>query len=73
MDRLTHREEDGTPRVWVYADPDNPAEVIVERSRKEKAVLEKLAKYEDMEEQGLLIKLPCKVGDTVYEIKWTTR
>lgn len=46
---------------------------IVERSRKEKAVLEKLAKYEDMEEQGLLIKLPCKVGDTVYEIKWTTR
>lgn len=22
----------------------------------------------DMEEQGLLLKLPCKVGDTVYEI-----
>ena len=21
---------------------------------------------EDLEEQGLLIKLPCKVGDTVY-------
>nr|DAW70668.1 MAG TPA: zinc-ribbon domain protein [Caudoviricetes sp.] len=56
MDRLTHREEDGTPRVWVYADPDNPAEVIVERSRKEKAVLEKLAKYEDMEEQGLFVR-----------------
>lgn len=26
MDRLTHREEDGTPGVWVYADPDNPAD-----------------------------------------------
>lgn len=26
----------------------------------------KLADYEDAEEQGLLIKLPCKVGDTLY-------
>lgn len=29
-------------------------------------VLQKLGKYEDAEEQGLLLKLPCKVGDTVY-------
>lgn len=28
--------------------------------------MEKLADYEDLEEQGRLIKLPCKVGDTVY-------
>lgn len=28
----------------------------------------KLAKYEDAEEQGLLLRLPCKVGDTVYSI-----
>lgn len=27
---------------------------------------ETLKKYEDLEEQGRLIKLPCKVGDTVY-------
>lgn len=26
----------------------------------------KLKDYEDLEEQGKLIKLPCKVGDTVY-------
>lgn len=26
----------------------------------------KLADYEDMEEQGRLIELPCAVGDTVY-------
>ena len=26
----------------------------------------KLATYEDLEEQGLLVRLPCKVGDTVY-------
>lgn len=29
-------------------------------------ILEKLGKYEDAEEQGLLLRLPCKVGDTVY-------
>ena len=30
--------------------------------------MEKLADYEDLEEQGRLIKLPCKVGDDVYYI-----
>lgn len=29
----------------------------------------KLKDYEDLEEQGLLLKLPCKVGDTVHLIK----
>lgn len=28
--------------------------------------LEKLAIYEDLEEQGLLVRLPCKVGDDLY-------
>lgn len=31
-----------------------------------KEVCDKLADYEDLEEQGRLIRLPCKVGDTVY-------
>ena len=26
----------------------------------------KLKEYEDLEEQGLLLKLPCKVGDTAF-------
>lgn len=30
-------------------------------------LIEKLAEYEDLEEQGRLIKLPCKVGDTVWD------
>lgn len=30
--------------------------------------LNRLAEYEDAEEQGLLVRLPCKVGDTVYDI-----
>ena len=31
-------------------------------------VLGKLAEYEDLEEQGLLLRLPCKVGDTLYRL-----
>ena len=29
-------------------------------------VLEKLAEYEDLEDKGLLLKLPCPIGTTVY-------
>lgn len=28
----------------------------------------KLQEYEDLEEQGLLLMLPCKVGDTLYRL-----
>lgn len=31
-------------------------------------VLKKLTEYEDLEEQGLLLRLPCKVGTKVYSI-----
>ena len=34
-------------------------------------VIEKLAEYEMLEEQGLLLRLPCKVGDTVYAFLFT--
>lgn len=30
--------------------------------------MENLAAYEDAEEQGLLLRLPCKVGDKLYRI-----
>lgn len=32
-------------------------------------VIEKLAEYEDLEEQGRLVILPCKIGDTLFMIK----
>ena len=32
------------------------------------SVCEKLDKYEDLEEQGRLVKLPCKIGDKVWHI-----
>ena len=31
-------------------------------------ILGKLAEYEDLEEQGLLLRLPCKIGDLVWRI-----
>ena len=36
-------------------------------------VAQKLKTYEDLEEQGLLLRLPCKVGDTVYAIGFNNR
>ena len=44
-----------------------PAEMTHEDIRK---VLRKLAEYEEAEEQGLLLRLPCKVGTTVYNTTW---
>ncbi len=32
------------------------------------SVCEKLGEYEDLEEQGRLIKLPCKIGTDIYYI-----
>lgn len=31
-----------------------------------KNMIKKLATYEDLEEQGLLVRLPCNVGDDLY-------
>ena len=53
MERLTGRYETGL--VFV------PQGMMPE-------ALDRLAYYEDMEEQGRLMVLPCKVGDTVWMI-----
>ena len=42
-----------------------PAEMAVNETR---IVLKKLADYEDLEEQGLLVRLPCPIGTTVWDI-----
>ena len=33
-----------------------------------KNMIKKLATYEDLEEQGLLVRLPCPIGTTVWDI-----
>lgn len=39
---------------------------ISEERKRLKTALEKLANYEDLEEQGLLVRLPCKVGEKLW-------
>lgn len=68
MERLTDRNADGNyfyPKcfekcdgLWASRKCDN-CEITT-------SICEKLGKYEDLEEQGRLVKLPCKVGDKVY-------
>lgn len=56
MERLTERMEnapDGESNVWV-------------KNHDYIKASEKLAEYEDLEDQGLLVRLPCKVGDDLY-------
>nr|DAD84989.1 MAG TPA: hypothetical protein [Siphoviridae sp. ctD6g5] len=60
MERLTKTYSDGTHGV-----ADNLP--CGENSYEYKGLLlETLGKYEDSEEQGLLLRLPCKVGDILY-------
>lgn len=75
MERLTERTADGIlvkedygkevlkTLYSCYGGKPNPHYTNCEEGY---CAMEKLATYEDVEEQGRLIKLPCKVGDTVY-------
>lgn len=40
----------------------------LQETRESKIVLNRLAELEDKIENGTLIELPCKVGDTVYRV-----
>ena len=66
MERLTYRgsetmtEEDG----WIRPSSEEGTVYSCYSTRK---IIERLAEYEDLEEQGLLLRLPCKVGDTVWD------
>ena len=58
MERLTERYDitpDGESDAWV-------------KQHDYISAAQKLCDYEDLEEQGLLVRLPCKVGDTAYRV-----
>ena len=58
MERLTERYDiapDGESDVWV-------------KQHDYISAARKLCDYEDAEEQGLLVRLPCKVGDILFRI-----
>ena len=69
MERLTDRQRnfDGTA--------SSPKSLVIEEGMRKGmpsaycgAIVTKLADYEDADEQGLLLKLPCKIGDTAWVI-----
>ena len=62
MERLTERERnvDGTG-IAKEEITDGLLKPFADK------ILTKLADYEDLEEQGLLVRLPCKVGDMVWD------
>lgn len=62
MERLTVKWAD---KVYDTFDPVDVVDNEYSKANYNK-ILTKLGEYEDLEEQGRLIKLPCKVGDTVY-------
>lgn len=77
MDRLTERTTDGILVKEDYG--ENVLKTLYQCYGAEPmphyancdegyCAMEKLAEYEDLEEQGKLLKLPCVVGDTVYHL-----
>lgn len=72
MEKLTERFENGQVGTlgcgnnckYNYRYCDNALENCPTIAK----IFEKLADYEDAEEQGLLLRLPCKVGDAVFYI-----
>ena len=64
MERLTVK---WTDKVYDTLDPVDILDNEYSKTNYNK-LLTKLGEYEDLEEQGLLLRLPCKVGDTLYRL-----
>lgn len=60
MERLTNTGMNG--EIWITDNDET------RRIGKKEAAYKKLKAYEDAEEQGLLLRLPCKAGNKVYII-----
>ena len=59
MERLTNIGSNG--EIWITDNDET------RRFGRKESAYKKLAEYEDLEEQGLLLRLPCKVGSTLYQ------
>ena len=50
-----------------YLDIDK--DILINQTQEINRLNDILREYKELEEQGLLLKLPCKVGDTVWEVQ----
>lgn len=60
MERLTNIGSNG--EIWITDNDET------RRFGRKESAYKKLVEYDDLEEQGLLLRLPCKVGDRLYRI-----
>ena len=65
-ERLTKRNEHGEARHAIPLKGQYIRELDEEAGKRDAAVLRRLCELEDKIEQGTLVELPCKVGDTIY-------
>ena len=72
MERLTKREDDSITynekrelECGEYCDSCSQG---AGNCKTVENMIKKLATYEDLEEQGLLVRLPCPIGTTVWDI-----
>ena len=66
MERLTREDwKNSNSMMWKKVD-DLECNDMVKKAIKD--VLKKMAAYEDLEQQGKLLKLPCAVGDIIWDI-----
>ena len=63
MGRLTERDKYG---LWVSTQHMTGQDTWIETYEEMSPAIIKLAHYEDLEEQGRLIELPCAVGEEVW-------
>ena len=60
MERLTNIGSNG--EIWITDNDET------RRFGRKESAYKKLAEYEDLEEQGLLLRLPCGIGADIYFI-----
>ena len=70
MERLTDKNADGNyfyPKCFEKCDGLGASRKC-DNCEITTSICEKLGKYEDLDEQGRLVKLPCKIGDVIYRV-----
>ena len=72
MERITYRMEDQhgnkTDTIVYSTLVVHTGDSIFPKSKFEEIALKRLSEYEDAEEQGRLLMLPCKIGTPVYRV-----
>ena len=68
MERLTERDEFGNADIIGVNSEDLQLNLDFKQMNKVTDTLNKLAEYEDLEKQGLLLRLPCHIGDSIYSV-----